>query len=206
MESARSPGYFCQRQIEDREYLIEEPIRVAESDTSQTEYLTLCLDSYPERHLIGRPGMKTMLVLADALRLIGLSTPQSIDVECVYFNPHDWDLLNPDPDDHMHMIGTLSNEICRWMSPHLTHTWHATTTNPNLDPQLTQNTINRWFPPDFEYPWLGHTPQAHQETLTWHMPDDIAALGWLFDLITLLQGQPPQHIHATPGKQKIRPW
>ncbi|TKW70017.1 MAG: hypothetical protein DI580_12635, partial [Cutibacterium acnes] len=59
---------------------------------------------------------------------------------------------------------------------------------------------------DFEYPWLGHTPQAHQETLTWHMPDDITALGWLFDLITLLQGQPPQHIHATPTEQKIRPW
>ncbi|MBK5656066.1 MAG: DeoR/GlpR transcriptional regulator, partial [Rhizobium sp.] len=50
------------------------------------------------------------------------------------------------------------------------------------------------------------TPQAHQETLTWHMPDDITALGWLFDLITLLQGQPPQHIHATPNEQKIRPW
>ena len=78
--------------------------------------------------------------------------------------------------------------------------------NPDLDPHLAQNTINRWFPPDFEYPWLGHTPQAHQETLTWHMPDDITALGWLFDLITLLQGQPPQHIHATPNEQKIRPW
>jgi hypothetical protein len=38
------------------------------------------------------------------------------------------------------------------------------------------------------------------------MPDDITALGWLFDLITLLQGQPPQHIHATPDEQKIRPW
>lgn len=106
--------------------------------------------------------MKIMLVLADALRLIGLSTPQSIDVECVYFDPCDWDLLNPDPDDHVDMISTLSREVCRWMSPHL--------------------------------------------TLTWHMPDDITALGWLFDLITLLQGQPPQHIHATPNEQRIRPW
>ena len=152
MESARSHGYFSPPPLENREYLIEEPIGVVVSDTSQPEYLTLRLDSHPEHHILGRPGMKIMLVLADALRLIGLSTPQSIDVECVYFNPHDWDLLNPDPDDHMHMIGTLSNEICRWMSPHLTYTWHATTTNPNLDPQLTRNTINRWFPPDFEYP------------------------------------------------------
>ena len=207
MESARSHGYFSPPPLENREYLIEEPIGVVVSDTSQPEYLTLRLDCNPERHILGRPGMKIMLVLADALRLIGLSTPQSIDVECVYFDPRDWDLLNPDPEDHIHMIGTLSREVCRWMSPHLTHTWHTTaTTNSDLDPHLAQNTINRWFPPDFEYPWLGHTPQAHQETLTWHMPDDITALGWLFDLITLLQGQPPQHIHATPNEQKIRPW
>ena len=207
MESAESHGYFDPPPLDTRENLNERPIVVVVSDTSQPEYLTLRLDSHPEHHILGRPGMKIMLVLADALRLIGLSTPQSIDVECVYFNPRDWDLLNPDPDDHIHMIGTLSREVCRWMSPHLTHTWHATaTTNPNLDPHLAQNTINRWFPPDFEYPWLGHTPQAHQETLTWHMPDDITALGWLFDLITLLQGQPPQHIHATPNEQKIRPW
>ena len=206
MESARSHGYFSPPPLENREYLIEEPIGVVVSDTSQPEYLTLRLDCHPERHILGRPGMKIMLVLADALRLIGLSTPQSIDVECVYFNPHDWDLLNPDPDDHMHMIGTLSNEICRWMSPHLTHTWHATTTHLALDPHLMRTTIGRWFPPDPEYPWPGHTPRVNKETLNWHMPDDITALGWLFDLITLLQGQPPQHIHATPGEQKIRPW
>ena len=106
----------------------------------------------------------------------------------------------------MHMIGTLSNEICRWMSPHLTHTWHATTTHLALDPHLMRTTIGRWFPPDPEYPWPGHTPRVNNETLNWHMPDDITVLGWLFDLITLLQGQPPQHIHATPGEQKIRPW
>ncbi|MCP2378947.1 hypothetical protein PH31N_09653 [Cutibacterium modestum 31N] len=154
MESARSHGYLSQPQLESRKYLIEEPIGVVISDISQAEYLTLRLDSYPGHHLIGRPGMKTMLVLADALRLIGLSTPQSIDVECIDFDPHGWDLLNPDP----------------------------------------------------EYPWLGHTPRGDKETLTWHMPDDITALGWLFDLITLLQGQPPQRIHATPGEQRIRPW
>lgn len=57
MESTRSHGYFCQPQLED------------------WEYLTLRLDSYPVRHFIGRPGIKTMLVLADTLRLIGLSTP-----------------------------------------------------------------------------------------------------------------------------------
>ena len=137
MESARSHGYFSPPPLENREYLIEEPIGVVVSDTSQPEYLTLRLDSHPEHHILGRPGMKIMLVLADALRLIGLSTPQSIDVECVYFNPRDWDLLNPEPDDHIHMIGTLSREVCRWMSPHLTHTWHATaTTNPDLDPHL----------------------------------------------------------------------
>ena len=87
MESARSHGYFSPPPLENREYLIEEPIGVVVSDTSQPEYLTLRLDCHPEHHIIGRPGMKIMLVLADALRLIGLSTPQSIDVECVYFNP-----------------------------------------------------------------------------------------------------------------------
>lgn len=134
MESAESHGYFDPPPLENREYLIERPIGVVVSDTSQPEYLTLRLDCNPERHILGRPGMKIMLVLADALRLIGLSTPQSIDVECVYFDPRDWDLLNPDPEDHIHMIGTLSREVCRWMSPHLTHTWHTTaTTNPDLD-------------------------------------------------------------------------
>ena len=140
MESARSHGYFSPPPLENREYLIEEPIGVAVSDTSQPDYLTLRLDCHPEHHIIGRPGMKIMLVLADALRLIGLSTPQSIDVECVYFNPHDWDLLNPDPDDHMHMIGTLSNEICRWMSPHLTHTG----TPP---PHISPSTLTSCAPP-----------------------------------------------------------
>lgn len=106
----------------------------------------------------------------------------------------------------MSMIKTLSDDVSWWMSPHLTHTWHATTTNPELDPHFTHDTISRWFPPDPEYPWLGHTPRIDKETLTWHMPDAITALGWLFDLITLLQGQPPQHIHATPGEQRIRPW
>ena len=78
MESARSHGYFSPPPLENREYLIEEPIGVVVSDTSQPEYLTLRLDSHPEHHILGRPGMKIMLVLADALRLIGLSTPQSI--------------------------------------------------------------------------------------------------------------------------------
>jgi len=130
MESARSPGYFCQRQLEDREYFIEEPIGVAESDTSQTEYLTLCLDSYPERHLIGRPGMKTMLVLADALRLIGLSTPQSIDVECVYFNPHYWDLLNPDPDTHGYDMAPQHRHLPVDISPSPTPGTCPTTSQP----------------------------------------------------------------------------
>ena len=77
MESARSHGYFSPPPLENREYLIEEPIGVAVSDTSQPEYLTLRLDCHPEHHIIGRPGMKIMLVLADALRLIGLSTPKA---------------------------------------------------------------------------------------------------------------------------------
>ncbi|AOH45610.1 hypothetical protein PH30N_07352 [Cutibacterium modestum 30N] len=146
MESARSHGYLSQPQLESRKYLIEEPIGVVISDISQAEYLTLRLDSYPGHHLIGRPGMKTMLVLADALRLIGLSTPQSIDVECIDFDPHGWDLLNPDPDTHMHMIWTLSTEICRWMSPHLTHTWHATVANLALDPELSRDTSQSLVP------------------------------------------------------------
>lgn len=75
MESAESHGYFDPPPLENREYLIERPIGVVVSDTSQPEYLTLRLDCNPERHILGRPGMKIMLVLADALRLIGLSTP-----------------------------------------------------------------------------------------------------------------------------------
>ena len=62
MESAESHGYFDPPPLENREYLIERPIGVVVSDTSQPEYLTLRLDCHPEHHIIGRPGMKIMPV------------------------------------------------------------------------------------------------------------------------------------------------
>ena len=130
MESARSHGYFSPPPLENREYLIEEPIGVVVSDTSQPEYLTLRLDCHPEHHIIGRPGIKIMLVLADALRLIGLSTPQSIDVECVYFNPHYWDLLNPDPDTHRYDMDPQHRYLPVGISPSPTPGTCPTTSQP----------------------------------------------------------------------------
>ncbi|CAM3240998.1 hypothetical protein CUAC110522_03420 [Cutibacterium acnes subsp. acnes] len=61
----------------------------------------LCADArslpHPVPHHVQSPGVNTMLVMADLIRLMGLATPIAVDVESMYFVAEGWELIDPPP-------------------------------------------------------------------------------------------------------------
>ncbi|AOH45134.1 hypothetical protein E5345_12950 [Propionibacterium sp. NM47_B9-13] len=66
----------------------------------------------------------------------------------------------------------------------------------DFDPDVVRREISMMHPNDPEYPWPGYSPEVMDGSLPWRMSDSLVAMGWRFDVMTLLNGQPPDLIHA----------
>ena len=69
----------------------------SDSEFDRPDRITLMLDSYPVPHHVQSPGVNTMLVMADLIRLMRLATPIAVDVESMYFVAEGWELIDPPP-------------------------------------------------------------------------------------------------------------
>ncbi len=150
-----------------------------------------------DRIPLAGPGLRSMLMMADALRLLGATSATRVRMETLGFTGDPW----PDgTDDGQERRLLLSEQADRWVSPHMTFPWQARTPVTGLAEPDAVAFFRGLFPLAEIWPreWTGGFPTVDRSgTLTMRLADDLPAFGWFYDALGALAGEPPPTITGT---------